>query len=108
MRYFIRTCAVAVMVTCMAGNALAAIQSGCARPDDGAAVKAATQQRLILTALICDTTHSYNSRVLAFLWLIKEKAHVEGYQAFNTRGLWRTSATSPVVAQAQISPVISR
>lgn len=104
MRNLIRTCAAALMLNCMAGDVMAATQTGCARPDDKVAVRAAMQQRLILTALTCDATHGYNSLVLAFL-RIREAARAQ--QAFRTRMPWRGSAASSVIAQAQIRPQMS-
>jgi hypothetical protein len=64
MRKLARTCSVALMLNCMAGNVMAATQVGCIRPDEMVAIKAAIQQRLILAALSCNTTHCAGANLL--------------------------------------------
>jgi hypothetical protein len=55
------------MITSMAGNAMAATQAGCARPEDMTALKAAAiQQRLMVAALSCDAAQLYNSFVSTY------------------------------------------
>jgi len=57
MRKLARTGAAALMLTCMAGNVLAATTeaAGCARPEDMTAIKAAAvQQKLMVAALSCN------------------------------------------------------
>ena len=103
----VRTFAAALMLNFIAGDVMAATQASCARPHDRGAVNAAMQQRLILTALTCDASHGYNSLLLAFLFL-KEKARTEGYQELRTRGQWRASAASSVMAEAQTGRVTAR
>ncbi len=67
MRKFAKTGAVALMITSMAGNAMAAAQAGCARPEDMNAVKAAAiQQRLMVAALSCDAAKLYNNFVTTY------------------------------------------
>ena len=69
MRKIVKTCAAALMLTCMGGNvyAAAATASGCARPADMNALKtAAMQQRLMVAALSCGETQSYNQFVRSY------------------------------------------
>ena len=69
MRKIVKTCAAALMLTCMGGNvyAAAATASGCARPADMNALKtAAMQQRLMVAALSCGETQSYNQFVRTY------------------------------------------
>lgn len=61
-----RTTAV-VMLSCMTGNVMAATQATCAHPNEMAAVKtAAIQQRLMVAALTCHATPSYNKFVVSY------------------------------------------
>ncbi len=100
MRKLAKTGAVALMLTSMAGNAMAAAQAGCARPDDMNAVKAAAiQQRLMVAALSCDAAQLYNSFVSTyqkdlqasdralqnFFRRMNGKTGTEDYHAFKTR-----------------------
>jgi len=69
MRKIVKTCAAALMLTCMGGNvwAAAATASGCARPADMNALKtAAMQQRLMVAALSCGESQSYNNFVRSY------------------------------------------
>ena len=70
MRKIMKTGAAALMLTCMAGNvwaATAAAASGCARPDDMTALKAAAiQQKLMVAALSCNAVKLYNDFVTAY------------------------------------------
>jgi hypothetical protein len=69
MRKIVKTSAAALMLACMASNAwaAAAVASGCARPADMNALKtAAMQQRLMVAALSCGESQSYNSFVRAY------------------------------------------
>jgi hypothetical protein len=100
MRKLVKTGAVALMMTSMAGNVFAATQAGCARPDDMSAMKtAAVQQRLMVAALSCDATPAYNHWVQsyqkelqtsdhnlqAFFIRMHGKTGTEDYHAFKTR-----------------------
>jgi hypothetical protein len=100
MRKLARTGAAALMLTGMAGNAMAATQAGCARPEDMSAVKAAAiQQRLMVAALSCDAAQLYNSFVTTyqkdlqasdralqnFFRRLNGKSGTEDYHAFKTR-----------------------
>ena len=63
MRKIVKTGAAALLLVCMGSNvyAAAATASGCARPADMNALKtAAMQQRLMVAALSCGETQSYN------------------------------------------------
>ena len=69
MRKTVKLCAAALMLTCMGGNvwAAAATASGCARPADMNALRtAAMQQRLMVAALSCGETQSYNQFVRTY------------------------------------------
>ena len=69
MRKIVKTCAAALMLTCMGGNvwAAAATASGCARPADLNALRtAAMQQRLMVAALSCGESQSYNNFVRSY------------------------------------------
>ena len=69
MRKIVKTCAAALMLTCMGSNvyAAAATASGCARPADMNALKtAAMQQRLMVAALSCGESQSYNQFVRSY------------------------------------------
>jgi phosphate-selective porin len=69
MRKIVKTGAAALMLTCMAGNVLAAAAtaSGCARPAEINALKtAAMQQRLMVAALSCGESQSYNTFVRSY------------------------------------------
>jgi len=69
MRKIVKTCAAALMLTCMGGNvwAAAATASGCARPADMNALRtAAMQQRLMVAALSCGESQSYNNFVRSY------------------------------------------
>jgi hypothetical protein len=69
MRKIVKTCAAALMITCMGGNvwAAAATASGCARPADLNALRtAAMQQRLMVAALSCGESQSYNNFVRSY------------------------------------------
>lgn len=100
MRKFVKTGAVALMVTSMTGNVMAAAQAGCARPNEMAAVKAAAiQQRLMVAALSCDAAKLYNNFVSTyqkdlqasdrdlqnFFRRLNGKGGTEQYHAFKTR-----------------------
>jgi hypothetical protein len=100
MRKIARTGAAALMLVSMAGNAIAATQAGCARPDDLTAVKAAAiQQRLMVAALSCDAAQLYNKFVSTyqkdlqasdralqnFFRRMNGKSGTEDYHAFKTR-----------------------
>ena len=66
---FKKTCATALMLVCMGGNALAAAASsaGCASDEDMSALRAAAvQQRLMVAALSCHAFEHYNKFVLAY------------------------------------------
>src|SRR5215212_9303218 len=69
MRKIVKTGAAALMLTCMASNVLAAAAtaSGCARPVEINALKtAAMQQRLMVAALSCGESQSYNTFVRSY------------------------------------------
>ena len=69
MRKTVKVCAAALMLTCMGGNvwAAAATASGCARPADMNALRtAAMQQRLMVAALSCGESQSYNQFVRTY------------------------------------------
>ena len=69
MRKMVTTSATALMLVCMASNvwAAAATASGCARPADMNALRtAAMQQRLMVAALSCGESQSYNSFVRSY------------------------------------------
>jgi hypothetical protein len=69
MRKSVKVGAAALMLTCMGGNvyAAAATASGCARPADLNALKtAALQQRLMVAALSCGESQSYNNFVRSY------------------------------------------
>ena len=69
MRKTVKVCAAALMLTCMGGNvwAAAATASGCARPADMNALRtAAMQQRLMVAALSCGESQSYNRFVRSY------------------------------------------
>jgi len=69
MRKTVKTCAAALMIACMGGNvwAAAATASGCARPADMNALRtAAMQQRLMVAALSCGESQSYNQFVRTY------------------------------------------
>ena len=69
MRKIVKTGAAALMLVCMGSNvyAAAATASGCARPADMNALKtAAMQQRLMVAALSCGETQSYNQFVRSY------------------------------------------
>ena len=100
MRKFVKTGAAALMLSCMAGNVMAATQVGCARPEDMSAVKAAAiQQRLMVAALSCDAAQLYNQFVSAyqkdlqasdralqnFFRRLNGRSGTEDYHAFKTR-----------------------
>ncbi len=100
MRKIAKVGAAALMLTCMAGNVMAATQAGCARPEDMTAVKtAAIQQRLMVAALSCDAAQLYNNFVSAyqrdlqasdrslqnFFRRLNGKSGTEDYHAFKTR-----------------------
>ncbi len=100
MRKIAKTGAAALMLTCMAGNVIAATQVGCAKPEDMTAVKtAAIQQRLMVAALSCDAAQLYNSFVSTyqkdlqasdralqtFFRRLNGKTGTEDYHAFKTR-----------------------
>src|SRR5579863_3853799 len=97
---FARTGAAALMLTCMAGNVMAATQAGCARPEDMSAVRtAAIQQRLMVAALSCDAAHLYNNFVSQyqkdlqasdralqnFFRRLNGRTGTDDYHAFKTR-----------------------
>jgi hypothetical protein len=100
MRKLVKTGAIALMMTSMAGNVFAATQAGCARPDDMSAMKtAAVQQRLMVAALSCDATPAYNHWVQSYQKELQNSDHnlqsffirmhgktgTEEYHAFKTR-----------------------
>lgn len=69
MRKIVKTSAAALMIACMGGNAwaAAATASGCARPADLNALRtAAMQQRLMVAALSCGESQSYNQFVRSY------------------------------------------
>lgn len=69
MRKIVKTGAAALMLACMGSNvwAAAATASGCARPADMNALKtAAMQQRLMVAALSCGESQSYNNFVRSY------------------------------------------
>jgi hypothetical protein len=69
MRKIVKTSAAALMLMCMGTNvyAAAATASGCARPADLNALRtAAMQQRLMVAALSCGETQSYNQFVRSY------------------------------------------
>ena len=99
MRKSVKTCAAALMLTCMAGNAWAAA-TGCARPEDMTAIKAAAvQQKLMVAALSCDAVQLYNKFVTSyqkelqasdrslqnFFRRLNGRTGTEDYHAFKTR-----------------------
>lgn len=99
MRKSVKTCAAALMLTCMAGDALAATV-GCARPEDMTAIKAAAvQQKLMVAALSCDAVQLYNKFVTSyqkdlqasdralqnFFRRMNGRTGTEDYHAFKTR-----------------------
>jgi hypothetical protein len=100
MRKLAKAGAAVLMFTGIAGNVMAATQSGCARPNEMAAVKtAAIQQRLMVAALSCDAAKLYNSFVSTyqkdlqasdrdlqnFFRRLHGKSGTEEYHAFKTR-----------------------
>lgn len=100
MRKLAKTGVVALMLSGMAGNVMAATEAGCVRPDEMVAVKtAAIQQRLMVAALSCDATQLYNSFVSTyqkdlqasdralqnFFRRLNGKGGTEQYHAFKTR-----------------------
>jgi len=100
MRKSAKATAAVVMLACMGGNAVAATQAGCARPNEMAAVKtAAIQQRLMVAALSCDAAQVYNRFVSTyqkdlqasdrelqnFFWRLHGKNGTEEYHSFKTR-----------------------
>src|SRR5262249_34769016 len=96
-----KTGAAALMLTCMAGNVwAAAAASGCARPDDMTALKAAAiQQKLMVAALSCNAVKLYNDFVTTyqkelqasdkalqtFFRRLKGATGTENYHAYKTR-----------------------
>lgn len=67
MRTLAKRCAAALMLTCMTGNVMAATVASCAHPNEMAAVRtAAVQQRLMVAALTCHATPSYNKFVVSY------------------------------------------
>jgi len=100
MRKLVKTCAAALMLTCMAGDVLAATATGCARPEDMTAIKAAAvQQKLMVAALSCDAVQLYNKFVTSyqkelqasdrslqnFFRRLNGRTGTEDYHAFKTR-----------------------
>jgi hypothetical protein len=102
MRKLAKSCATALMMTCMAGNVWAATvdAAGCARPEDMTAVKAAAvQQKLMVAALSCNAIQLYNKFVTSyqkelqnsdralqnFFRRLNGKTGTEDYHAFKTR-----------------------
>ena len=100
MRKSLKTGAAALMLVCMAGNVSAATATGCARPEDLSAVKAAAvQQRLMVAALSCDAIQLYNKFVTSyqkelqasdrtlenFFRRLNGRTGTEDYHAFKTR-----------------------
>jgi hypothetical protein len=99
MRKVVKTGALALMLTSMAGNVFAATQT-CAHPDEMSAIKtAAIQQRLMVAALSCQATQDYNHFVQShqkelqtsdhnlqnFFIRMHGKTGTEEYHAFKTR-----------------------
>jgi hypothetical protein len=97
-----KSCATALMLTCMAGNVWAATSdaAGCARPEDMTAIKAAAvQQKLMVAALSCNAIQLYNKFVTSyqkelqnsdralqnFFRRLNGKTGTEDYHAFKTR-----------------------
>jgi hypothetical protein len=69
MRRFLKTSATALMLTCTAGNVLAATANsvGCASSEDTFAMRtAAVQQRLMVAAFACNATKLYNGFVISY------------------------------------------
>src|SRR5580765_3608171 len=67
MHKMVKRGATALMLTCMASNVWAAAASGCARPEDMSALKAAAiQQKLMVAALSCDAVKLYNDFVKSY------------------------------------------
>ena len=68
MRKILRCGAMALMLTSMGGQALAAVSpSGCVRSEDVYALRAAAvQQRLMVAAFSCHAVDAYNKFVLAY------------------------------------------
>lgn len=67
MRKSLKTGVAGLMLACMAGNVCAATTTGCARPEEMSAVKAAAvQQRLMVAALSCDAIQLYNKFVISY------------------------------------------
>lgn len=100
MRKVVKTGALALMLTSMAGNVFAATQAGCAHPDEMSAIRtAAIQQRLMVAALSCQATQDYNHFVQShqkelqtsdhnlqnFFIRMHGKTGTEEYHAFKTR-----------------------
>src|SRR6266852_5478333 len=102
MRKLAKSCATALMLTCMAGNVWAATTeaAGCARPEDMTAIKAAAvQQRLMVAALSCNAIQLYNKFVTSyqkelqnsdqalqnFFRRLNGKTGTADYHAFKTR-----------------------
>ena len=102
MRKLAKSCATALMLTCMAGNVWAATTeaAGCARPEDMSAIKAAAlQQKLMVAALSCNAIQLYNKFVTAyqkelqnsdqalqnFFRRLNGKTGTADYHAFKTR-----------------------
>jgi hypothetical protein len=100
MRKSLKTGAAGLMLACMAGQVSAATATGCARPEDMSAVKAAAvQQRLMVAALSCDAIALYNKFVLSyqkelqasdrtlenFFRRLNGRTGTEDYHAFKTR-----------------------
>ncbi|HEX3486473.1 MAG TPA: hypothetical protein VHT51_15525 [Micropepsaceae bacterium] len=100
MRKSLKTAAAGLMLSCMAGNVWAATATGCARPEDMSAVKAAAlQQRLMVAALSCDAAQLYNKFVTSyqkelqasdralqnFFRRLNGRTGTEDYHAFKTR-----------------------
>jgi len=95
MRKIVKTGAAALMLTCMASNVLAAAAtaSGCARPVEINALKtAAMQQRLMVAALSCGESQSYNTFVRSYqkelqtyFRRVNGKTGTADYHAYKTR-----------------------
>ncbi len=100
MRKIVKTGAAALMLSCMAGQVLAATAAGCARPADMTAIKAAAvQQRLMVAALSCDAVQLYNQFVTTyqkdlqasdralqnFFRRLNGRTGTEDYHAFKTK-----------------------
>jgi hypothetical protein len=69
MHKMVKTGAAALMLTCMAGNVMAATAAaaGCAQPEDMTALKAAAiQQKLMVAALSCNAVKLYNDFVTSY------------------------------------------